>query len=86
MLLTIRHADSSPKFMCLAADGALVAVKRRVMEPVNKVKILPVYVSMKEILGNGKVMGKKSFHMKKPKPNSDIIGKLLIYKLNICIK
>jgi hypothetical protein len=72
--------------MCLTAGGAPVAVKRRVMEPVNKVKILPLYVSMKDILGNGKVMGKKSFHMKKPKPNSDIIRKPLIRKLNMCIK
>jgi hypothetical protein len=56
------------------------------MGPVNKAKILPVYVRMKEILGNGKVVGKKSFHMKKPKPNSDIIRKPLIYKLNMCMK
>jgi hypothetical protein len=28
--------------MCLTASGALVAVKRRPVEPVNKVKILPV--------------------------------------------
>jgi hypothetical protein len=41
---------------------------------------------MKETLGNGKVMGKKSLHMKKPKPNSDIIGKLLINELSMCMK
>jgi hypothetical protein len=41
---------------------------------------------MKEILGNGMIMGKKSFHMKSPKPNLDIIEKPLIYELNMCIK
>jgi hypothetical protein len=28
---------------CFAVRGALTAVKRRAVEPVNKVKILPVY-------------------------------------------
>jgi hypothetical protein len=28
--------------MCLAADGALAAVKRRAVEPINKVKIFLV--------------------------------------------
>jgi hypothetical protein len=53
--------------MCLTAGCAPVAMKRRAMGPVSKVKILPVYASMKEFLGNGKVMGKKSFHMKEAK-------------------
>jgi hypothetical protein len=32
--------------MCLAASSAPVAVKRRAVERVNKVKILPVYMYM----------------------------------------
>jgi hypothetical protein len=30
--------------MCLASGGAPVAVKRRAMEPVKKIKIIPVYI------------------------------------------
>jgi hypothetical protein len=30
--------------MCLTVSGAPVAMKHRAMEPVNKVKILPVYI------------------------------------------
>jgi hypothetical protein len=33
--------------MRLAAGGVPVAVKRRAVEPVNKVKILPVYIYKK---------------------------------------
>lgn len=43
--------------MRLTASSASVAMKCRVVPPVNKVKFLPVYVSMKEILENWKVMG-----------------------------
>jgi hypothetical protein len=44
-LSAIRHADSLAKFvMCLVACDAPAAVKRKAMEPVNKVKILPVQI------------------------------------------
>jgi hypothetical protein len=48
--------------------------------------MMTIYVNTKEILGNGKVMGKKLLLMKRPKPNSDIIGEPLICQLSVYMK